>query len=149
MPQQEAGWRSDKLLSDQKVYITRRILMVTRISPMRCSKSHIALFLSNTHLRWFYLLRHTFCPLCWVNTIVLISSISLLFRYTMTLFLISCRHPSIVFYLSVSSVVAQFIALNHTYAHKPVLILVICFTYLLSISHTVLFHIICVYSLPE
>ena len=51
--------------------------------------------------------------------------------------------------LSVSSVVAQFLALHHTYAHKPVLILVICFTYLVSISHTVLFHITCVYSLPE
>ena len=45
------------------------------------------------------LLRHTFCPLCCVNTIVLISLISLLFRYTMTLFLISCRHLSIVSYL--------------------------------------------------
>ena len=51
--------------------------------------------------------------------------------------------------LSVSSVVVRFIALHHTYAHKPVLILVVCFTYLVSISHTVLFHITCVYSLPE
>ena len=40
--------------------------------------------------------------------------------------------------LSVSTVIVQFIALHHTYAHKPVLILVICFTYLASISHTVL-----------
>ena len=45
--------------------------------------------------------------------------------------------------------VVQFLALHHTYAHKPVLILVLCFTYLLSISYTVLFHITCVYSLPE
>ena len=54
MPQQEAGSRSDKLLSDQKVYITRRILIVRRISPKRCSKCYIALFLSYTHLRRFY-----------------------------------------------------------------------------------------------
>ena len=51
--------------------------------------------------------------------------------------------------LFVSSVVVQFIALHYTYAHKPVLILVICFIYLVSIFHIVLFHIICVYSLPE
>ena len=51
--------------------------------------------------------------------------------------------------LSVSSVVAQFIPLHHPYVHKPVLILVICFTYLLSMSHTVSFHITCVYSLLE
>ena len=54
MPQQEAGSRSDKLLSDQKVHITRRILIVRRTSPKWCSKSYIALFLSNTHLRQFY-----------------------------------------------------------------------------------------------
>ena len=40
--------------------------------------------------------------------------------------------------LSVSSVVVQFIALHHTYAYKPVLILIISFTYLASISQTVL-----------
>ena len=51
--------------------------------------------------------------------------------------------------LSVSSVVAQFIALHYTYVYKPLLILVICFTYLVSISHPVLFHITWVYSLPE
>ena len=51
--------------------------------------------------------------------------------------------------LSGSTVAVQFIALHHTYAHKPVLILVICFTYLVSISHTILSHITCVYSLPE
>ena len=51
--------------------------------------------------------------------------------------------------LSVSSVVVQLIALHDTYAHTPVLILVICFTYLVSISHTVSSHITCVYSLPE
>ena len=51
--------------------------------------------------------------------------------------------------LSISGVVVQLIALHHTYAHKPVLILVICFTYLVSISHTDLFHITCIYSLPK
>ena len=51
--------------------------------------------------------------------------------------------------LSDSSVVVQGIALHHTYGHKPVLILIICFIYLVSISHTVLFHITCVYSIPE
>ena len=50
---------------------------------------------------------------------------------------------------SVSSGVVQFIAMHHTYAHKPVLIVVICVTYLVSISHAVLFHITWVYSLPE
>ena len=54
MPQQEAGSRSDKLLSDQKVYVTRRFLIVRRMSHKRCAKSYIALFSSNTHLRWFY-----------------------------------------------------------------------------------------------
>ena len=38
--------------------------------------------------------------------------------------------------LSVSSVTAQLLALPHTAAHKPILILVTCFTYLVSISHT-------------
>ena len=51
--------------------------------------------------------------------------------------------------LSISSVVVQFIAFHHAYAHKPVLILVICFIYVLSISHTDLFDITCIYSLPE
>ena len=41
--------------------------------------------------------------------------------------------------LSVASVVAQCIALQHTYAHKPALILVICFTKIVSISDTVTF----------
>ena len=50
---------------------------------------------------------------------------------------------------SVSSVLVQCIALHHTYANKRVLILVICFTYLVSISHNVLFQITCVHSLPE
>ena len=54
MPQQEVGSRSDKLISDQKVYITRHILIVSRISHKRCSKSYIALFVSNTHVRRFY-----------------------------------------------------------------------------------------------
>ena len=61
MPQQEAGSRSDKLLSDQMVYITCRILILRRTSPKRCSKSYIALFLSNTHLRRFYsLVNHSY-----------------------------------------------------------------------------------------
>ena len=51
--------------------------------------------------------------------------------------------------LSVSIVNVQFIALHHTYAHEPVWILVVCFTYTVSIAHTVLSHITCVYSLPE
>ena len=42
------------MLSDQKVYITRQILIVRRISHKRCSKAYIALFLSNTHLRRCY-----------------------------------------------------------------------------------------------
>ena len=80
----------------------------------------------------------------------------LLFSYRY-LFVISIYYDAIPylmsssFYsiLSVSSVVVQFMALHHTYAHKPVLILVICFTYLVSISHTVLLHITCIYSSPE
>ena len=64
MPQQEAGSRSDKLLSDQKVYISRRILIVRRTSHKQCSKSYIALFLSNTHLRRFYsLVKYRYYPL--------------------------------------------------------------------------------------
>ena len=54
IPRQQADSRSDKLLSDQKFYITHRIVIVRRISPKRFSKSYIALFLSNTHLRRFY-----------------------------------------------------------------------------------------------
>ena len=50
--------------------------------------------------------------------------------------------------LSVSSVTVEFLPLHHTYAHKLLLILVICFTYVVSISHTVLSHITHVYSLP-
>ena len=50
--------------------------------------------------------------------------------------------------VSVSSVDIQFIALHHTYAHKPGLILIICFTYLVAISQTDLFQITCVHSLP-
>ena len=48
---------------------------------------------------WERVSRHTFCHLCWVITIALISLISLFFPYSVTPFLISCRHPSIVFYL--------------------------------------------------
>ena len=50
---------------------------------------------------------------------------------------------------SVTSEVVQFIALPNTHAHKPVLILVICFTYRVSTAHNVLSHITCVFSLPE
>ena len=56
MPQQEADSRSDSLLSDQNVYMTRRILIVRRISPKWCSKYYIALMLLNTDLRRFYFL---------------------------------------------------------------------------------------------
>ena len=56
-------------------------------------------------------------------------------------YLISSSFYSI---LSGTSVAVQIIALHYTYAHKPVLILVICFTYLVSLSHTVLFHMTCV-----
>ena len=45
------------------------------------------------------LLRHTFCSFRWVNTIVYILLITLFLRCTMTLFLLSCRYLSIVFYL--------------------------------------------------
>ena len=77
--------------------------------------------------------------------------------HIINLFVISIHYDAIShlisssFYsiLSVSSVVVKFIALHHTDAHKPVLILVICVTYLVSISHTMLFHITCVYTLPE
>jgi len=48
--------RSDKVLSDLDFYISRRNYIVNGISPKRCSKSHIALLLSSTHLRRFYLL---------------------------------------------------------------------------------------------
>ena len=41
----------------------------------------------------------------------------------------------------------QLIALHHIYVYKPIMIVCICFTYLVSISHTVSLHIICVYSL--
>ena len=51
--------------------------------------------------------------------------------------------------LSVASVVEQVIALHYADAHKPVLILVMFFTYLVSISHTFVFHITCVYSSSE
>ena len=51
--------------------------------------------------------------------------------------------------LSVAIVLVQVIALHHTYAHKPVFIVVICFTYLVSVSYLVLLHITCIYSLPE
>ena len=85
------------------------------------------------------LLRQYYCSHI-VNLVVL--SIS----YDPIPYLMSSSFYSI---LSVSSVVVQFIAWHHTDAHKPVLILLICFIYLMSISHTVLFHITCVNSLPE
>ena len=60
------------------------------------------------------------------------------FLHIVNLFVLSISYDAIPylmsssFYsiLSVSSVVAQCIALQHTHAHKPVLILVVCFTYL-------------------
>ena len=60
-------------------------------------------------------LRHTFYHYSWVNTIVLIVLISLLFPYTMTLFHILCRHLSIAFYLSLVclSNLLRYIILTH------------------------------------
>ena len=75
-----------------------------------------------------------------VNLIVIVIS------YDVIPHLISSSFHSI---LAVSSVVAQFIAWHNTYAQKPGLILVICFTYLVSIANRVLFHITCVHSLPD
>ena len=79
------------------------------------------------------------------------------YLHIVNLFLIPIYYDAIPYHmsssfdsiLSVSSVVEQLIALHHTYAPKPVLILVICFTYLVAISHSVLLYITCVYSLPE
>ena len=73
------------------------------------------------------LLQHTFCPLCWIDTIVHMLWICWFLRYNMTLFsyLMSSSFYSI---LSVSSVFVLFIALHHAYSHTPVLIMVICFT---------------------
>lgn len=53
-PQQEVDWRSDNLLSDQELYITRRILIFSTISYKQCPNSYRALFLSNMHLHQFY-----------------------------------------------------------------------------------------------
>ena len=52
----EVTVRSDNPLSDHDFYISPRNYIVNGISPKRCSKSHIALFTSDTHLRQFYLL---------------------------------------------------------------------------------------------
>ena len=52
----EVTMRSDKPLSDHDFYINPRNYIVNETSPKRCSKSHIALFTSDTHLRQFYLL---------------------------------------------------------------------------------------------
>ena len=65
------------------------------ISTVYCA----ALKLSRMRIRNLYLLRHTFSAHYWVNSILLISLISLIFRYTMTLLVIIYRHLSIVFYL--------------------------------------------------
>ena len=56
IPQQEAAFRSDKLLSDQKCTIIRRIHIVWSISTKHCSKFYVALLLSKAHLRRFYYL---------------------------------------------------------------------------------------------
>ena len=71
--------------------------------------------------------------------------ISLLFRYTIILFLILCHHISIAFY--VSTVVVQFIALYCTYVHKPCFILSVCCICLVSIPYTGLFDITCIHAL--
>ena len=72
-------------------------------SQLRRCQEWILLLTMPVDLRGYWwlwhLLRHIFCYLCWVNTIVYISLISLLFRYAMTMFLISCGHLSIVFNL--------------------------------------------------
>ena len=52
----EVTTRSDKTLSDHDFYISPRKYIVNGIRPKRCSKSHIGLFTSDTHLRQFYLL---------------------------------------------------------------------------------------------
>ena len=77
--------------------------------------------------------------------------------HIVNLIVISIYYDAIVYLMSlcfysvpsVSRVVVMFIALHDTYCHKPVSILAICFTFLVWISHTVLFHITCVYSLPK
>ena len=56
IPQQEASFRSDKLLSDQKCTIIRRIHIVWSISTKHCSKFYVASLLSKAHLRRFYYL---------------------------------------------------------------------------------------------
>ena len=63
---------------------------------------------------------------------------------------IPCLMSSSLYHiLSVSNMVVLCITLHHTYAHQPVLILVVCLIYLVSNSHSVLFHTTCVHSLPE
>ena len=89
---------------------------------------------------WERVLRHSFCAVCRVHTSIYISLMSLFFRYIMTLFF----YLMWLFFfciLSVSIMVVQFIALHHTSTNWPVLILLACFTYVVSIYHTVLFHI--------
>ena len=51
--------------------------------------------------------------------------------------------------LSVSSVVAPYMVLHHTYAYKPLPILIVCFTYLVFIGHNGLCHMTCCYTSPE
>ena len=87
-------------------YGSSKLPHAVQSDPRRLWHQYLRSWLSLVGTSWltatsiWSLLRHTFCPLCWVNTIVLISLISLFLRYIMTLFLISCRHLSIVFYLS-------------------------------------------------
>ena len=61
-----------------------------------------------------YLLRHIFCPLCCVNTILDISLITLILRHTMTQFLISDRHLAIVVYLFLVSLNSLLRCITHT-----------------------------------
>ena len=67
-PQQAAPMRSDNSLSDRTLYINYVFQIVERTRPKQCSKSYIALFLSNTHLHQFslllYILPHTYMITC-------------------------------------------------------------------------------------
>ena len=66
-----------------------------------------------------------------------------IYYYTISVLMLSSFNSILL----VFTVVAHFIVLNHTDAYKPVLILVVCFTYLFSIFHTILFHVTYVYCL--
>ena len=61
--------RSDNLLSDGTFYISHAFQIVERARPKQCSKSTIALFLANVHLRQFYLLLYILAPLIPITTV--------------------------------------------------------------------------------